>query len=315
VKLLHDLESLPSRFRRGTVSIGNFDGVHVGHAQIVRRLVAKAGLLDGAAVVFTFDPSPSQVLRPDRAPPMLCPTDRKVELLAEFGVDAVIVFPPTEAFLELAPQEFFERVVLGQLDAQALVEGPNFFFGRGRRGNVDVLRQFCDRFGVGLEVVEPVEVERQIVSSSRVRNLLAQGQVDQARRMLGRPYKIQGAVVHGAGRGMDLGYPTANIGGVETILPGEGIYAGRAFVDGRNWPAALSVGPNPTFDEDYPKIEAHLVDYTGQLYDREIEIDFLARLREIVRFDSVGDLVAQMDRDVANTQNIVAQFEDSFRVD
>ena len=164
-------------------------------------------------------------------------------------MDAVVAYPTDEAFLKLEPGEFFDRVVRSHLAARGLVEGPNFFFGRQRQGDVELLAQYCRQAGVELEIVEPVRRDGQIISSSRIRTLIAAGEVDAAREMLTQPYRIRGLVIHGAGRGSQLGYPTANLGHVDTLLPGEGIYAGRALVDGQFWPAAISVGANPTFDE------------------------------------------------------------------
>jgi len=306
VKLIRDLDNLPDSFRRGAVAIGNFDGVHRGHARIVERLLATARQIGGAAVVFTFDPHPAVILRPQQVPPPLCSTAHRIQLLADLGADAVIAYPTDESFLQLDARAFFDQILLGQLGVRALVEGVSFSFGRSRGGNVEALQQFCRESDVLLEVVEPVRIDGQVVSSSRIRNLLVEGRVEQARRMLARPYRIRGLVIHGAGRGRQLGYPTANLDEVETLLPSGGIYAGRASADGRWWPAAISIGPNPTFGEGTLKVEAHLIDYEGWLYNRHVEIDFLARLRDIQRFDSASDLVRQMDRDIAATREIAA---------
>ena len=310
MKLLRDPDNLPDQLRHGAVTIGNFDGVHLGHAGIVERLAAKAREIGGPAVVLTFDPHPARVLRPEQPPSPLCWTQRKVQLLGQLGADAVIACPTDKAFLGLDARQFFDRILRGRLEARAVVEGPNFFFGRNRQGNIDVLRTLCSEAGIALDVSPPVRFEGQVVSSSLIRTLLAEGRVDQARRMLTEPYRIRGTVVRGAGRGTDLGYPTANVADVDTLLPGEGIYAGRALVEGRLWPAAISLGPNPTFDEGVGKVEAYLMDYAGQLYDRQIEVDFLARLRDIVRFDSVGRLVAEMGRDVAAARKIVMRYRE-----
>lgn len=289
------------------MTIGNFDGVHLGHARLVERLKARAAAVGGPALVFTFDPHPVRILRPDRAPPPLTWTDRKAELLAALGVDAVVAFPTDAAFLRLGPREFFDRIVRGALEARAIVEGANFFFGRDRQGNVELLQQLCREAGMLFEIVEPVVIDGQVVSSSRVRNLVAEGRVEEANRLLTRPYCIRGRIVHGAGRGARLGYPTANLGEVTTLLPAEGIYAGRARLDGLWRPAAVSLGPNPTFGEGGLKVEAHLLDFGGDLYDRWMELDFLARLRGIVRFSSVDELLAEMQRDVATTRAKVQQ--------
>ncbi len=305
--LFRDLDRLPDQLHDTAVTVGNFDGVHLGHARLVERLVAKSRELGGSSAVLTFDPHPARLLRPDRVPTPLCWIERKAELLGRLGVDVVIAYPTTMSLLQLDPRQFFDRILRDKLRARAVVEGTNFFFGRGRQGNIDVLRTLCDEAGIVLDVVEPVPFEGQIVSSSRIRRLLAEGQCESAGRMLTEPYRIRGTVVRGAGRGADLGYPTANVAGVDTLLPREGIYAGRALVDGRSWPAAISLGPNPTFDEGAQKLEVFLIDYGGDLYERPIEVDFLSRLRDIVRFDSVGQLVAAMERDVAAAREIATR--------
>lgn len=305
--LSHDLEKLPDRFRRGAVSIGNFDGVHLGHARIVERLLAVSDRVGGPAVVFTFDPHPAQVLRPDQAPSRLVWTERKVRLLGDCGVEAVVAYPTDEDFLKLDAREFFDRIVRRRLDARAMVEGPNFLFGHNRTGTINLLRGLCEASGTSLDVVDPVRIDGTVVSSSRVREAIAAGRVDQAQRMLSRPHRIRGTVVRGAGRGAGLGFPTANLGRVDTLLPGEGIYAAWAWVQDEPFPAAISVGPNPTFHEQRLKVEAYLIGFDALLYGRTIEVDFLQRLRDIERFDSVDRLIAQMNVDVAAAGRIAEQ--------
>ena len=306
MKLIRDLDALPDELRRGAVAIGNFDGVHLGHARIVERLVARAREAGGAATVFTFDPHPVRLLRPAEAPPPLTWTDRKAELLVELGVDAMIAYPTDEALLALSPREFFDRIVLDRLAAKAMVEGPNFYFGHRRLGTIDTLRQFTAAAGVVLEVVEPVQVEGRAVSSSRVRECIQAGRVEEARHLLTRPYRLRGMVTHGAGRGAKLGFPTANIDAIDTILPGVGVYAGVAFTAGGRLAAAINIGPNPTFGEHALKVEAHLLDFHEPLYGQPLEIDFLARLRDIHPFAGVEALKSQLDRDVAATRQIAA---------
>jgi len=308
VNLFRDLDQLPAVFRHGAVSIGNFDGVHLGHARIVERLLAVAERVGRPAIAFTFDPHPGRILRPNAAPAPISWTQRKAELLGQLGVDAVIAYPTDRDFLQLEAREFFDRILRDRLAARALVEGPNFFFGRGRAGTIDVLRRLCAEEDIILEVVGPLQIGEVIVSSSRIRRLIADGRVEEARSLLGRPHRIHGTVVTGKRRGAKLGYPTANVGGIDTLLPGDGIYAGLAHVDGTSWPAALSVGANPTFNETVLKVEAYLIGYEGSLYDRTVEVDFLARLRDIERFPSADRLVAQMERDVTATREIVQRY-------
>jgi riboflavin kinase/FMN adenylyltransferase len=302
--LYRQLDDLPRPLRGGVVSIGNFDGVHAGHARIVAQLVEMARSLAVPAVILTFDPHPTRLLRPEQAPMPLSWTDYKARLLCELGADAVVAYPTDEVLLRLSASEFFQNIVQGQLQARGMVEGQNFFFGHDRGGDIGLLTRYCADSGIRLEVVESALVDGQIVSSSRVRERVAAGDVAAAARLLGRPYRIRGTVIHGQGRGDSLGYPTANVGGIDMLLPGEGIYAGRAWIDGRSHAAAMSLGGNPTFDESELKMEAFLLNYEGNLYDRPIEIDFLARLRDIVRFDSVDQLIAQIALDVQQTRQI-----------
>ena len=306
MRLLRSLDKLPKDLLRGAVTIGNFDGVHRGHARIVERLIGKAREVGGPAVVFTFDPHPVRLLRPEAAPPPLTWTDRKAQLLDELGVTAVIAYPTDEALLALSPQEFFDKIVRDRLDARAMVEGPNFFFGRGRAGNIDVLGQLCGAAGVSLDVVQPLTIGGEYVSSSRVRAAVAAGDVDLARQLLTRPYRIRGMVTHGAGRGAKLGFPTANVSAIDTLLPGEGVYAARAIFSGGTWPAAVNIGPNPTFGEQTLKVEAHLIGFAGSLYGQPLEIDFLARLRGTQPFASVDQLKQQLACDVSAASRIAA---------
>ncbi len=309
MQILRDLAELPTRLRGGAVAIGNFDGVHRGHARIMSTLVRRAEQVGGPAVVFTFDPHPVRLLRPEQAPPPLTWTERKAELLRALGVDAMVAYPTDEALLELSPQEFFDRIIRQALDARALVEGPNFFFGHNRSGDVELLGQLAASAGVKLEVVEPYVLEGEIVSSSRVRRAIAQGEVEMAARLLTQPYRIRGMVTHGAGRGAKIGFPTANVDAIDTLLPAKGIYAGRGYAAEANWPAAIHVGPNPTFGEQTLKVEVHLIGCRQTLYGEPLEVDFLARLRDVETFPTVEALQRQMTRDVEQTLQIVGDRE------
>lgn len=307
MQLLRAIDGLSDDCRGGAVAIGNFDGVHRGHARIVERLRANARAVGGPAVVFTFDPHPAMILRPEAAPQPLTWIDRKAELLAALGVDVMIACPTDEALLALTAEEFFDQIVRGKLGAKALVEGPNFAFGRGRRGTIELLRTLCQKSTVALEVVEPIWQGSEIVSSSRVRRLVAAGDVDAAAGLLTAPYRIRGLVTHGAGRGAKIGFPTANLAGVDTLLPAIGVYAGAVCLAGKRLPAAINIGPNPTFGEHAVKIEVHLVDHSGPLYGQTLEVDFLARLRDIRPFPGVDALRAQLAEDVAAALRIAAE--------
>jgi riboflavin kinase/FMN adenylyltransferase len=302
VPIIRHLEQLDERLRGGAVAIGNFDGVHLGHRRIVERLLARARELGGSALVFTFDPHPVRLLRPAECPPPLTWTERKAQLLAALGVDRIVAYPTDEALLRLAPREFFERIVVESLAAKAVVEGPNFYFGHDRAGDIKLLRELTAQRGMTLDVVEPIVVDGQIVSSSRIRGLVAAGDVAGAARLLTAPYRIRGMVTHGAGRGAKIGFPTANLEAVDTLLPAAGVYAGRAWIDGRRRAAATSVGPNPTFGDHALKVEVHVLDFDEALYGQPLEVEFLERLRDVKKFSSQAELVSQLKKDVEHTR-------------
>src|SRR5205823_1738143 len=233
-------------------------------------------------------------------------TDRKVQLLDELGVTAVIAYSTDEALLALTPEQFFQRIVLEKLAARGMVEGPNFFFGHNRAGNIDTLASLCRTADISLEIVPPILVAGEIVSSSRVRTAIQAGDVDLARQLLTRPYRVRGMVTHGAGRGAKLGIPTANLAAIDTLLPAQGVYAARAFAATGNWAAAVNIGPNPTFGEQSLKVEVHLIGFDGPLYGQPLEIEFLSRLRSIRPFESIEALKSQLQHDISAAQRIEA---------
>ena len=290
------------------VAVGNFDGVHAGHAEIARRLRAAADRRGVPAAALTFDPHPASVVRPGTAPVPLTTPERRAELLLALGLDAVLVQPVDAAFVALAAEAFYRQVLRSRLRAVALVEGADFRFGAGRRGDVRLLTYGLAAATLGGAAGEPVVADGTAVSSSRVRALVAAGEVAAANRLLTAPYRVGGTVVHGAHRGAALGFPTANLAGIATLLPGPGVYAALAAVagDAAAFPAAVHVGPNATFGETAVSVEAHLVGFTGDLYGRRLDVDFLERVRDTRHFDSIEELVARMRADVARAAEIVA---------
>lgn len=289
----------PPGFAGGAVAVGNFDGVHRGHRELVATAARWAKHLGGPAVAVTFDPPPYQVLVPDAParPPLTTLADR-ADLLHAAGADRVVVLRTTRELLGLSPEEFFGGVVGRLLRARAVVEGYDFRFGRGRAGDTATLRRLCEAAGVGFEEVPPLLDAGEPVSSSRVRAALVAGDVATAAGLLGRPYRITGTVVGGAKRGRTIGFPTANLDEVPTVVPGTGVYAVRAAVEGQTWPAAANVGPNPTFGEDARKIEVHLIGFGADLYGRPLAVEFVAKLRDTRPFGGVNELTEQLRRDV-----------------
>lgn len=285
--------------RGGVISIGNFDGVHLGHASLLREVRRIADRLAVPAVVVVLDPHPATILRPDRAPARLTWIERRAERMATLGIDKLVVCPTTREFLQLTAEQFFRSLVAERLAAKAMVEGPNFFFGRDRGGDIATLGSLCQQSGIELRIVEPSRYAGQMVSSTRIRQLLEQGDVAGAALLLGTPYRIRGTVIGGARRGRAIGFPTANLGGVDVLVPGPGVYGGDVTIGGKRLTAAIHIGPNPTFDCDGSlKVEIHLLDYDGDLYGQQLLVDLLFRVRDIARFDSVETLVGQLNQDV-----------------
>lgn len=315
---IHHLPTeLPAAAQGGAVAIGNFDGVHRGHARLIDRLVERAAEVGGASIVFTFDPHPARLLRPAESPAPLTWIERKAELLAQRGVEHVVAYPTDEALLRLSAREFFDLLLCDTLGAKALVEGPNFFFGHNREGDVRLLGQFAEAAGMTLDVVTPTEADGELISSSRIRRLIGEaGDLGQAAKLLTAPYRIRGIVTHGSGRGAKIGVPTANLEGIDTLLPAPGVYAAIGRLVGRDgpagiWPAAVNVGANPTFGEHALKVETHLIGCEESIYGRPLEVDFLDRLRDVQTFESADRLVKQVNDDIESAKQIAGAYFDN----
>ena len=302
VLVVHSLDAFPSEAQRGVVTVGNFDGVHRGHAQIINQLRQIADRLQGPAVVFTFDPHPMTLLNPEQAPGSLSGIRRKTELLESLGVDVVVVCPTDRELLSWEPDEFFERVLVERLQTRAMVEGVNFRFGKSRAGDVDTLQQLCGEHEIELAICPPVVSGNEVISSSRVRKLIQSGEVEQANELLCLPYRICGTVTKGAARGAALGFPTANLTEIPNLVPAPGVYAALAVLDGRRIAAAVHIGPNPTFGESAMKVEVHLLDFNDDIYGVVLEVEFVKRLRGTVSFESPQLLRDQLQQDVASVR-------------
>ena len=306
------LADVPDGWGRSVVTIGEFDGVHTGHQRIVRRAAGLAGELELPVVVVTFDPHPDEVVRPGSHPPLLSTARRRGELLAGLGVDAVLLLPFTLEFSRLGPDEFVQAVLVDRLHAARVVVGENFRFGHRAAGNVALLGELGEKYDFAAEGVPLLAEAGETVSSTGIRARLAAGDVTGAARDLGRPHRVEGIVARGHRRGRSLGFPTANLETLpHTAIPADGVYAGwlasldPAGIEEERWPAAISIGTNPTFDGRERTVEAYALDRDDlDLYGAHVAIDFAARLRGTVRFDSVGELVTQMRRDVDAAREI-----------
>jgi riboflavin kinase/FMN adenylyltransferase len=307
VKIFRDAAALPTTMQRGAVTIGNYDGVHRGHAALLSQLKSVSQRLGCAAIVVTFDPHPLALLRPESTPTPLSWVERKAELLGQQGVDALVVLSTTPELLRLTPAEFVDRILVEQLRARAVVEGPNFHFGYKRAGNTAVLEDLCRARQIETLVVDPVATGEEWISSTRIRELLRAGEIRKANELLTAPYRLRGQVVQGAQRGRTIGFPTLNLAGVTTLVPGHGVYAGNVYLADGQHAAAINIGPNPTFGEQTDKIEAHVLDWSGDLYGQGIELELLDRVRGVRKFSSADELIAQVKLDVSQVRNLAAK--------
>ena len=304
MEIIRDLDETQFALHGGAVTIGNFDGVHQGHAKLLEQLILRAREVDGPAIVLTFDPHPVRILRPELAPPPLTWTSQKAELLSDLGVDATVVYPTDKNFLKLSAEQFFEEIVIQRLGAKALVEGPNFAFGKDRGGSTELLQSLCDMHDVQLQIVTPLLAGDQFVSSSRIREAITVGDVDTASEMLTRPYRVRGMVTHGMNRGAAMGFPTANLVGIDTLVPAVGVYAAVAWWQDNPFAAAVNIGGNPTFAEEEHKFEVHLLDFNEAIYGQVLSVDIHSRLRGVETFDDKDALLAQIQQDIAAVREI-----------
>jgi riboflavin kinase / FMN adenylyltransferase len=307
--ILHSVIDFPQEFRGGAISIGNFDGVHRGHRELIANLVGKARAMGGPAIVFTFDPPPFAILHPDLelAPPLTAIT-RRAELLGRLGVDVVVAYATDKYLLELTATEFFEKILVEAIGAKCIVEGPNFRFGHNRIGDTQLLKQLCEERNMEFKVVDAQVDMQGMISSSRIKQLIRDGEIEAANAMLTEPFQLTGLVSHGAGRGRSLGTPTANLSQVGVLIPKIGVYAGCVQVGSSQCAAAINIGPNPTFGESSFKIEAHLIDWKGELYEQALNCLLLKRLRDVRQFASPDELRQQIGKDIEECRFIFAKY-------
>jgi riboflavin kinase / FMN adenylyltransferase len=310
------LEATPGDLGRTVVTVGMYDGVHRGHQALIGAAVSRARAMRRPSLLLTFDPHPAEVIRPGSHPAILTAMDRKAELVADLGVDAMCVLPFTPEFMRLAPETFTHTVLVEHLHAAEVVVGENFTYGHRAAGTVQTLRAEGRRFGFAVGGIPLAQVtaeedsgEEVTISSTYIRACVAAGDMASAARALGRPHRVDGVVVRGDRRGRALGYPTANVETPPfTALPADGVYAGHLVTrdlrgaSGYRFPAAISVGTNPTFQGSRRTVEAFLLDYEGDLYGEHVAVEFVQRLRPMAAFPDVDALVAAMEKDVVDTR-------------
>ncbi len=297
MRIVRTLESFPPDARPSVVALGVFDGVHLGHRAILETAVRHASAGD-TSVACTFDPHPAEVLQPDRAPRPITTLDERLALIAETGIALTVVLPFTAALAAVEPDTFVRDILVERLGAREIVVGFNHRFGRGARGDTGLLRELGERLHFHTEVVPPTDVDGAPVSSSAIRSALQRGDVESAARMLGRPYFVSGEVVQGDARGRTLGFPTANIAAERAVLTPPGVYACRLEIGSTLYPAVLNAGVRPTFGEKAFTLEAHVLDFSGDLYGRSVRLEFVRHIRDERKFSGIEALKAQIAADV-----------------
>jgi riboflavin kinase/FMN adenylyltransferase len=301
-------DSIPPQCQGGAIAIGNFDGVHRGHQALIAETVRQARSIGGPAVAVTFDPHPTQILRPEAFQPLLTPPLPRAMLLRDYGIDHVLILQTTPTLLQLSARDFFELIIREGIQARAVVEGFNFGFGRNREGTLETLQALGQQTGIAVTLLPAIAVDGQPVSTSRVRREILAGACDRVQQLLGRPYRLLGKVGVGQRRGQTLGFPTANLNEVQNLIPGNGVYAVRVHQHDQTWPGAANVGPNPTFGEDARKVEVHLIAFDGDLYNQTLAVDFVAKVRDTRPFANAAELVRQIEDDIRTVKSLLGDF-------
>ena len=305
MQILNSLAELPEAIGSCAVTLGNFDGVHLGHRELFRQLVKTARQLNCPSVVYTFDPHPLKFLVPDRAPLLLNTPAEKQRLIAASHVDYLIKTPFTADFAAMTPEQFVEDILLAKLRIKALVVGYDYAFGKGRRGNAEFLKACGEKQGFAVEVLQPVGGDGLPYSSTRIRTMVAAGDMAGVVRLLGRQYNLEGLVVPGDQRGRELGFPTANLETEKELLPASGVYAVKVRHGSQEYGGVVNLGNRPTFGGGSSTIEVHLLDFSGQLYDQNLRIYFVERLRGEQKFSNGEELAKAISSDVLSARQIL----------
>ena len=307
MRIVRGLKNFTERLPSPVLTLGNFDGVHLGHQAIFRKVVTRARELGGTSVAFTFEPHPLKVLAPERSPRLLNTFHGKMKLLAAAGIDVVICANFTRAFADQNPEDFARGILHETIGVREVYVGYDYAFGKDREGSIESLKRVGRACGFTVGVVEAVRINDVVVSSSTIRELVANGKVENAASLLGRYYAIEGDVVHGAHRGQQLGFPTANLRAANELIPGYGVYAVLASVDARPYKGVASIGVRPTFDSGPTSVEVFLFNFQGDLYGKHMDVSFVKHLRGEVKFPDAEALVRQIRKDVEDAEQALGR--------
>ena len=310
MKIIERIEDIAEPFKKAVITIGNFDGVHIGHQALFHTVIEKAEAINGTAVAMTFEPHPMRVLAPNGHPPLITLYEQKKELIARTGIEVLIRLPFTRAFAAISARRYVEDLLIQRIGAKVVVVGKDYTFGSNREGNLTLLRQWAPELNYEVIVVDWIQAPStatERISSTRIRELVMEGLMEEARKLLGRDYQIRGIVATGRNRGGRLlGFPTANIHLQDELCPKQGIYAVTVEYEGRTFQGVANIGFSPTFDDHIFTIEVHLLDFNQNIYGKQIRVNFIQRLRDEIKFNSIQALADQIHRDIAQARQILA---------
>jgi riboflavin kinase/FMN adenylyltransferase len=313
MKIIDRLENITQPFKNAVITIGNFDGVHIGHQALFHEVVEKADAIGGTSIAITFEPHPIRVLQKSSTLPLITVYEQKNELIARAGIEVLICIPFTRDFASLSAEAFIKDLLIKKIGMRAVVVGKDYTFGRNREGNLSMLQSYASRLGYEVIVADWIKAEQKLddrISSTRIRELIMAGEVEAARKMLGRHYQIRGLVVKGRDRGGKLlGIPTANINLQDELCPKTGIYAVTVEHDRQLYRGVANIGYSPTFDDNLFTIEVHLLNFTKDIYGEKIRINFIQRIRDEKKFAGIADLKEQIHQDIKAAQKILAAYD------
>lgn len=307
--VIQDVRAVQQEFPGVVLTIGSFDGMHLGHQAIVREVTEKARKRNGTACVLTMRPHPREFFSPDRPPNLLTDEGKKARLLNELGAQVLFVLPFNRQVAGMSKEEFVEEILVRRCRVREVVVGHDFRFGKGAEGDFQFLESSCRAFGFDVSQVAPVQIDGERVSSTLVRECLLQGDIERAAQLLGRRYSVGGQVVRGRGLGATLGFPTANVKPHHSAVPAQGVYAARAWIQGKSYRAAVNIGIAPTISHEDMTVEAHVLNFAQNIVDGEIELEFFKRLRSERKFPSREALIEQIAKDVETVRDFFASFD------
>ena len=305
MKVISSLENIKEPFAYAVITVGNFDGVHIGHQGLLKEVKKRADKMSGTSIVLTFEPHPLKVLK-EKKIPLITPFERKIELIEKLGIDVVICLPFTREFSKVSAREFVEEILLKKIGMREIVVGYDYTFGHKREGNIDLLKKLGDELGFKVCILGPILVDNMIVSSTRIRNLIMEGELEKVKTLLNRYYQVSGEVIAGHDRGGRLlGFPTANLKLVNEVFPKNGVYVVEVIYNNKVYGGVTNIGFKPTFGNDVLSVETHILDFDQNIYGKKIKLNFIKRLRNEKRFSSIEALAAQIKRDIEEARKIL----------